>query len=41
LIVMLWMGIYSNFFLRPMDSSVSKLLNQTQTGQVQYAKETK
>src|SRR5579883_1413136 len=30
LIMMVWMGVYSSFFLRPMDSSVSKLLNQTQ-----------
>jgi NADH-quinone oxidoreductase subunit M len=41
LIAMLWMGVYSNFFLRPMDSSVSKLLSQTQTGPVEYAKQTK
>jgi len=41
LIMMVWMGVYSSFFLRPMDSSVSKLLNQTQTGQVEYAKQTK
>ena len=41
LIAMLWMGVYSNFFLRPMDSSVSKLLSQTQTGQLELAKQTK
>jgi NADH-quinone oxidoreductase subunit M len=41
LIAMLWMGVYSSFFLRPMDSSVSKLLSQTQSGQVEYAKQTK
>lgn len=41
LIAMVWMGVYSNFFLRPMDSSVSKLVNQTQTGQVEFAKQTK
>ncbi len=41
LIMMLWMGMYSNFFLRPMDSSVSKLLNQTQVGQVEYARQSK
>jgi NADH-quinone oxidoreductase subunit M len=41
LIVMVWMGVYSNFFLRPMDSSVSKLLNQTHTGQVEFAKQTR
>jgi NADH-quinone oxidoreductase subunit M len=37
LIVMVWMGVYSNFFLRPMDASVTKLINQSQTGQVEYA----
>ena len=36
-IVMVWMGVYSNFFLRPMDASVTKLINQSQTGQVEYA----
>jgi NADH-quinone oxidoreductase subunit M len=41
LIAMLWMGVYSNFFLRPMDSSVSKLLSQTQTGRLEFAKQTK
>src|SRR5215467_749091 len=41
LIAMLWMGVYSNFFLRPMDSSVSKLLSQTQTGRLELAKQTK
>jgi NADH-quinone oxidoreductase subunit M len=39
LIVIVWMGVYSNSFLRPMDASVTRLLNQTQTGQVQYAQE--
>src|SRR5262252_8791679 len=37
LILMLWMGVYSNHFLRPMDASVAKLVNQSQAGQVQYA----
>ena len=37
LIAIIWMGVYSNSFLRPMDASVTKLVNQTQTGQVQYA----
>jgi NADH-quinone oxidoreductase subunit M len=41
LIAMVWMGVYSNFFLRPMDSSVSKLLNQTQTGRVELARQAK
>jgi NADH-quinone oxidoreductase subunit M len=37
LILMFWMGIYSNHFLRPMDASVNKLMNQVQNRQVQYA----
>ncbi len=37
LIVIFWMGIYSNHFLRPMDASVTRLMNQTQTGQVEFA----
>jgi NADH-quinone oxidoreductase subunit M len=37
LIVMLWMGVYSNHFLRPMDASVAKLLTQSQAGKVEYA----
>jgi NADH-quinone oxidoreductase subunit M len=41
LVVMVWMGVYSNSFLRPMDTSVSKLLNQTQSGQVEYARQSK
>jgi NADH-quinone oxidoreductase subunit M len=41
LIVMVWIGVYSNSFLRPMDSSVAKLLNQTQSGQVEYARQSK
>lgn len=28
LILIVWMGVYSNHFLRPMDASVSKLLNR-------------
>src|SRR5262245_35878657 len=39
LIMMLWMGIYSSYFLRPMDASVMKVINQTQTGQVEYARQ--
>jgi NADH-quinone oxidoreductase subunit M len=38
LIVMLWMGIYSNHFLRPMDASVAKLVNQAQSGRVEFAR---
>jgi NADH-quinone oxidoreductase subunit M len=41
LITMLWMGMYSSYFLRPMDASVMKLMNQTQTGQVEYARQVK
>jgi NADH-quinone oxidoreductase subunit M len=41
LAAMLWMGIYSSYFLRPMDASVMKLINQTQTGQVEYARQVK
>jgi len=38
LIVIVWMGVYSNYFLRPMDASVAKLVNQSQIGQVEYAR---
>jgi NADH-quinone oxidoreductase subunit M len=38
LIVIVWMGVYSNYFLRPMDASVAKLVNQSQKGQVEYAR---
>jgi NADH-quinone oxidoreductase subunit M len=41
LVVILWMGMYSSFFLRPMDASVMKLMNQTQTGRVEYARRAK
>jgi NADH-quinone oxidoreductase subunit M len=37
LIVMVWMGVYSNHFLRRMDASVAKLINQSQSGRVEYA----
>ncbi len=37
LILMVWMGVYSNHFLRPMDASVMKLMNQMQNRQVEYA----
>src|SRR3989449_5088420 len=39
LIMIFWMGMYSSHFLRPMDASVMKLLNQTQAGRVEYAKD--
>src|SRR5262249_24525594 len=38
LIMILWMGMYSSYFLRPMDASVMKLINQTQAGRVEYAR---
>jgi len=37
LILMAWMGVYSNSFLRPMDASVTKLLNQSKVGRVEFA----
>jgi NADH-quinone oxidoreductase subunit M len=37
LIIAVWMGVYSNHFLRPMDASVAKLLNQSQAGRVEFA----
>jgi NADH-quinone oxidoreductase subunit M len=37
LIVIVWMGVYSNHFLRPMDASVAKLLNQSQSRQQEFA----
>ena len=41
LIVIFWMGIYSNHFLRPMDASIAKLLNQSHAGQLKFAGELK
>ena len=38
LIAIVWMGVYSNYFLRPMDASVTKLINQSQTRQIEYAR---
>jgi NADH-quinone oxidoreductase subunit M len=38
LILMAWMGVYSSYFLRPMDASVTKLLNQSKVGRVEFAK---
>src|SRR5438132_11721876 len=37
LCMIFWMGMYSSYFLRPMDASVMKLMNQTQAGRVEYA----
>jgi NADH-quinone oxidoreductase subunit M len=39
LILMVWMGVYSNHFLRRMDAPVTKLMNQMQSRQVEYAGE--
>jgi NADH-quinone oxidoreductase subunit M len=36
LILIVWMGIYSNHFLRPMDASVTRLLQQTQSNTVEF-----
>jgi NADH-quinone oxidoreductase subunit M len=40
LILMFWMGMYSSHFLRPMDASVAKLINQVQARDVQFAGKT-
>jgi NADH-quinone oxidoreductase subunit M len=37
LILIVWMGMYSNHFLRPMDASVAKLINHVQARDVQFA----
>jgi NADH-quinone oxidoreductase subunit M len=37
LILIVWMGVYSSYFLRPMDASVMKLMNQVQSRQLEYA----
>jgi hypothetical protein len=34
---MVWMGVYSSYFLRPMDASVMKLINQVQSRTLEYA----
>jgi NADH-quinone oxidoreductase subunit M len=39
IILMVWMGVYSNHFLRPMDASVLKLRNQLQARPLDVAKE--
>jgi NADH-quinone oxidoreductase subunit M len=38
LIVIVWMGVYSNPFLRRMDASVAKLISQSQSGRVEVAR---
>jgi NADH-quinone oxidoreductase subunit M len=30
LVLIVWMGVYSNYFLRPMDATVTSLLNRVQ-----------
>jgi NADH:ubiquinone oxidoreductase subunit 4 (subunit M) len=37
LILIVWMGMYSNHFLRPMDASVTRLLQQTRENAVEFA----
>src|SRR5262245_32950210 len=37
LILMVWMGVYSNHFLRPMDASVAKVVNQSRLNRVEFA----
>jgi NADH-quinone oxidoreductase subunit M len=37
LILIAWMGVYSSYFLRPMDATVMKLINQVQSRQLEYA----
>ena len=37
LALIVWMGMYSNHFLRPMDASVARLINQVQSRDVQVA----
>ena len=36
--IVLGIGVYSSYFLRPMDASVMKLMNQVQSRQLEYAK---
>ena len=36
-ILMVWMGVYSNHFLRPMNAAVMRLLSQTENRKVEYA----
>ena len=37
LILIVWMGMYSNHFLRPMDASVAKIMNQLRSADVEFA----
>ncbi len=36
-ILIVWMGVYSNSFLRPMDASISRLLGQVESRDVEFA----
>ena len=36
-ILIVWMGVYSNSFLRPMDASITRLLAQVQSRDVEFA----
>jgi len=36
-VMILWMGVYSSSFLRPMDASITRLLGQLQSRDVQFA----
>jgi NADH-quinone oxidoreductase subunit M len=37
LILIVWMGMYSNHFLRPMDASVNRLVHQVENKSVEFA----
>jgi NADH-quinone oxidoreductase subunit M len=37
LILIVWMGMYSNHFLRPMDASIAKLMNRVDRGELNAA----
>ncbi len=39
LILIFWMGVYSNNFLRPMDASVARLMGQVGKKDIQYAQD--
>jgi NADH:ubiquinone oxidoreductase subunit 4 (subunit M) len=37
LILIVWMGMYSNHFLRPMDATAAKLVRQLENRDLQFA----
>jgi len=37
LILIVWMGMYSSHFLRPMDAAVSRLVHQVEKQDVEFA----